>query len=565
MTRAILLNSACVITLLGAVACGPDQTSKQLEVTLSTANAASAVGARLELVRRVYLDRDYRPLWIDDSKLEGRALDLIETLCHAEREGLRAADYDLAGLQAELARLREDKKSNPPTLAALDLRLTRAFLDYGADLLAGRLDPQAVDNGWYIKARRAAIDSTLRSALSKDDLEDMVSPLRPRQKEYKELLQMLADYRELEAKGGWGTIAEVSRLQWGDEGPWVGVLHERLKATGDLAKAGGKPIYDDEVAKAVARFQERHGIAADGSVGPKTLAALNVPVETRIRIIELNLERYRWLPSDFGKRYIQVNIPDYRLYAYDDGKERLTMRVLVGDEYSHATPVFADSMTHVVFRPQWEVPRRILVDSVIPNVRKNIHYLAQHSYEVVDIARNEVIADPSAINWSKLDMNKLPFRVRQKPGSGNELGRVKFMFPNQFSIYLHDTPADSLFQKPDKTATHGCVRVEDAVKLAGYVLDRQNGWGDKEILEAIAADPTKDMAPTSVYLKQPVPVYLVYLTAFVRDGVLHFRDDPYSKDHRAMARMGPPAPGDPTQCEQLKAAVKALAEGGRLK
>jgi murein L,D-transpeptidase YcbB/YkuD len=559
MTRAILLNSACVITLLGATACGPDKTAKQLEVTLSSANAAPAVGARLELVRRVYLDRNYQPLWIDGSKLEARARDLIETLCHAEREGLRAADYDLAGLQTELARLREHKKSNPAALAALDLRLTRAFLDYGGDLLAGRLDPQAVQNGWYIKARRAAVDSTLRSTLLKDNFEDMVSPLRPRQKEYKELLEKLAEYREIEAKGGWGTIFGVSRLQWGDEGPYIEVLRERLQATGDLEKSNGKPIYDDKVAAAVARFQERHGIPADSSVDAKTLAALNVPVDTRIRIIELNLERYRWLPSDFGKRYILVNIPDYRLYAYDNGKERLTMRVGVGEEYSHATPVFADSMTHVVFRPYWEVPRRIMVDSVIPNVRKNIHYLAQHSYEVVDPARNEVIADPSAINWSKLDMKRIPFRVRQKPGPDNQLGTVKFMFPNQFSVYMHDTPADSLFQKQNRTDSHGCVRVEDAVKLAGYVLEKQEGWGDKEILMAIAADPTKDMTPTSVYLKEPVPVYLLYLTAFVRDGVLHFRDDPYRKDRRVMARMGQPALNDPSICEQLR----KLAEGPR--
>jgi murein L,D-transpeptidase YcbB/YkuD len=233
----------------------------------------------------------------------------------------------------------------------------------------------------------------------------------------------------------------------------------------------------------------------------------------------------------------------------------------VGEEYSHATPVFADSMTHLVFRPYWEVPRRIMVDSVIPNVRKNIHYLAQHSYEVVDLARNEVIADPSAINWSKLNMKKIPFRVRQKPGPDNQLGTVKFMFPNQFSVYLHDTPADSLFEKQKRTDSHGCVRVEDAVELAGYVLDKQEGWGDDEILQAIAADPTKDIAPTSVYLKHPVPVYLLYLTAFVRDGVLHFRDDPYSKDRRAMARMGRPAPNDRSECEQLK----KLAEGRRVK
>jgi murein L,D-transpeptidase YcbB/YkuD len=558
MTRASLLNSTYIITLLGAAACGRGETAKHLEGTLSSANAAPALGARLELVRRIYLDRDYQPIWIDGSELQGRALDLIETLCHAEREGLRSADYDLPGLQAQLAQLRETKKSNPAALAALELRLTRAFLDYGSDLLAGRLDPQAVQNGWYIKARRASVDSSLRHALSKDEFDDMLSPLRPRQKEYKELLEKLAEYREIEAKGGWGTIFGISRLQWGDEGPYIEVLRDRLQATGDLEKGGGKPIYDDRVAAAVARFQERHGIAADSSVDAKTLAALNVPVETRIRIIELNLERYRWLPSDFGPRYILVNIPDYRLHAYDDGEERLTMRVIVGDEYRHATPVFADSMTHVVFRPQWDVPRRVLVDEVIPNARKNIHYLAQHSYELVDIARNEVIADPSVINWSKLDMNKIPFRARQKPGSSNELGTVKFMFPNRFSIFLHDTPADSLFKKQNRTDSHGCVRVEDPVKLAGYVLAKQKGWGDDEILAAIAADPTKDMTPTSVYLKHPVPVYLLYLTAFVRDGVLQFRDDPYSKDHRAMARMGQSAPSDRSECEQLK----KLANGG---
>ncbi len=318
-------------------------------------------------------------------------------------------------------------------------------------------------------------------------------------------------------------------------------------------------MYDDDVAAAVARFQERHGIPADSAVGPATLAALNVPVETRIRQIELNLERYRWLPSDFGKRYILVNIPDYRLYAYDGGKERLTMRVIVGDDYGHATPVFADSMTYVVFRPQWDVPRRILVDEVIPKVRQNIVYLAQHSYEVVDTVRNEVIADPAAIDWSGLDSTNIHFRVRQKAGAGNALGNVKFMFPNQFSIYLHDTPADHLFDKQKRTLSHGCVRVEDPVKLAGYVLDGQKGWGEDEIREAIQpADSTAEIKSTTVDLEHPVPVYLLYLTAFMRDGELHFRDDPYGKDGEAMARMGPAAAADRSQCKELE----ELAEGG---
>ncbi len=479
MTRAILLNSACVITLLGAAACGPDKTAKQLEVTLSSANAERRSAPAWSWCAGSILIETTGPS--GSMARNSKAEPATSSRRCATRNGTDCAPPTTTSTASRTSWLGSgSKKSNPAALAALDLRLTRAFLDYGGDLLAGRLDPQAVDNGWYIKARRAAIDSTLRSALSKDGFGDMVSPLRPRQKEYEELLKMLAEYREIEAKGGWPTIAVVSRLQWGDEGPWVGVLRQRLKATGDLEEAGGKPIYDDKVAKAVARFQERHGITADGTVDPTTLAALNVPVETRIRIIELNLERYRWLPSDFGKRYILVNIPDYRLHAYDDGKERLTMRVIVGDEYSHATPVFADSMTYVVFRPQWDVPHRVLVDEVIPNVRKNIHYLAQHSYELVDIARNEVIADPSAINWSKLDRNKLPFRVRQKPGSDNELGTVKFMFPNQFAIYLHDTPADSLFEKQKRTGSSRLRESGACGQVGGVRAGPTGGLGGRQ-------------------------------------------------------------------------------------
>jgi L,D-transpeptidase YcbB len=489
---------------------------------------------------------------MDGRKVRGQARDLIETLCHAEREGLRAADYDLAGLRTELAQLRNEKDPAPRTVAALDLRLTRSFLDYGADLLAGRIDPQAVDNGWYIRARRAAIDSMLREAAQSRNFDDMIAPLRPRQREYKKLVDALDEYRELQGKGGWSPVPANKKLVRGDEGASVEALRARLHTTGELRHARGKPVYDDDVADAVARFQERHGLPVDSSVGPATLAALNVPIESRIRQIEINLERYRWLPSDFGKRYILVNIPDYQLYAYDKGKEALTMRVIVGDEYGNATPVFADSMTHIVFRPQWDMPRRILVDEVIPKVRKNIYYLAEHGYQVVDTAHNEVVTDPAAIDWSDLDSTNIHFRVRQKAGNGNALGNVKFMFPNQFSIYLHDTPADHLFERHERTLSHGCVRVEDPVKLAGYVLHRQGDWDEDKIRKAMQPADSGDVEPVPVDLKEPVPVYLVYLTAFVRDGELNFRDDPYKKDARAMSTMGKPAPLDRSDCKELE-------------
>jgi murein L,D-transpeptidase YcbB/YkuD len=541
MIRPILCFSTLVGSLIGLSACHRDKpTTEAIRSAVSSANPPAPFDAtRWKLVRDVYHNRHYRPLWLDGSRIESRTRELIETLCHAEREGLRAADYNLTGIRTALERLRAQRSPDSATVAALDIRITQGFLDYGADLLAGRLDPQAVDNGWYIRARRAAIDSILRAALRKKDLGNMMAPLRPRQREYQGLVDALAEYRELQSKGGWGSIREVTRLKRGAKGPWVGALRYRLAATGELRNPGGKPLYDDEVTRAVARFQERHGIPVDSVAGPATIAALNVPVETRIRQIELNLERYRWLPSDFGKRYILVNIPDYRLYAYDGGKERFTMRVIVGDEYGNATPVFADSMTFIVFRPQWDVPRRILVDEVIPKVREDIYYLAKHSYEVVDTVRNVVIDDPASIDWEDLDTTQIFFRVRQKSGAGNALGNVKFMFPNQFSIYLHDTPADQLFEKSRRTLSHGCVRVEDPIRLADYVLDGQKDWDEEKIRQAMAPTPKEqNVIPTTVDLERPVPVYLVYLTAFMRNGVLQFRNDPYGKDRQAMARMG---------------------------
>jgi murein L,D-transpeptidase YcbB/YkuD len=554
MKRAILVGSACVVLVVAASGCGGEnRLSGELRRTVSSAKAPEYLKApRWKLVRQVYRDRKYRPLWMDGRRVGGDGRDLIETLCHAEREGLRVSDYDLAGLRTALERLNGRKGALPAELAALDLRLTSLFIDYGADLLAGRLDPSAVDNGWYIRARRASIDSSLRAALRAGDFDDMVSPLRPRQREYRDLLGALADYRKIAAQGDWPRVPAGERLRLGDRGPRVAALKERLRASGDLgAPAKAKPVYDAKVAAAVGRFQQRHGIPEDSAVGPATLAALNVSAATRVRQIELNLERYRWLPSDFGKRYILVNIPDYQLYAYDDGKEVLRMRVIVGEEYGNATPVFADSMTYLVFRPHWEIPSRILVDEVIPRVRENIYYLAEHGYEVVDTKSHAVVADPSTIDWSDVDTTDLQFRVRQKSGDGNALGRVKFMFPNQFDIYLHDTPRDDLFDRPRRTLSHGCVRVEDPLRLAGYVLAPEGWWSETKIRDAMApGDSTETGTPLTVGLKHPVPVYLVYLTAFVRDGQLNFRDDPYGKDRQALGRMGKPS-AEAGQCDEL--------------
>jgi L,D-transpeptidase YcbB len=489
-----------------------------------------------------------------------RTKDLIANLCDAEREGLRPADYRLAELRRTVERLRPSlDKQRPEAFAVLDLELTRRFLDYGADLLAGRLDPKAVASEWYIRARRSSIDGTLRGAVQGQDFHGIVAPLRPHQPEYAELVKALAGYREILGQGGWPEVPGRSRLRRGDRGARVAVLRRRLRITGDLrGSAGGKPVYNRAVAKAVARFQARHGIPSDGIVGAATLAALNVPVQVRIRRIQLNLERYRWLPAEFGPRYTYVNIPAYELYAYDRGKPVLKMRVVVGDEYEKATPVFADSMTFVVFRPYWYVPQRILVREILPRIRKKRSYLVRHHFEVVDAKRESLVLNPRRINWSRVDTTKV--RVRQRGGSPtNPLGLVKFMFPNQFAVYLHDTPTRKLFNRAKRTLSHGCVWVEKPVELADYVLAGQDDWDEKKIREAMhtahSGDEDGGADGHTVTLERPVPVYIVYFTAFVRDGILNFRRDPYGKDREAIARLGKLSPSDPRLCEELQKLV----------
>jgi len=424
------------------------------------------------------------------------------------------------------------------------------MLAFGTDLLAGQLDPRTVDDGWYLRARRSSVDSTLRAAFREDGFPDLLKSLRPQQKEYRELVEALDDYREILRGGGWPTVPPGKALHRGDRGERVAALRERLRVTGDLdAPADAKPVYDDEVARAVARFQVRHGLEPDSGVGRATLSALNVPVETRILQVELNLDRYRWLPAEFEKRYLLVNIPDFHLRAYDDDREVFEQRVIVGDEYQNATPVFADSMTYLVFRPEWNVPSSILVNEMLPKLREDIYDLAAHGFEVVDTQADSVVRDPSSIDWDDVDSGELSYRVRQRPGENNSLGLVKFMFPNRFNIYLHDTPSRKLFDRPVRTLSHGCVRVEDPVQLADFVLDGQEGWDEGKVREAM--EDSKAKRGRTVSLEHPVPVYLLYLTAFVRDGELHIRNDPYGKDRRAMRRLGKPALDEPPICEEL--------------
>ncbi|MGW8321495.1 MAG: L,D-transpeptidase family protein [Thermodesulfobacteriota bacterium] len=305
-------------------------------------------------------------------------------------------------------------------------------------------------------------------------------------------------------------------------------LRARLIASGDLGtdEAADPEILDDRMEQAVRRFQGRHGLVEDGAVGPATLAALNVPVEDRIRQIELNMERWRWLPDDLGRRYILVNTADFSLEIVEEGESVLVMRVVAGKK-ARRTPVLSAKMTYLVLNPYWHVPHRIAVRDILPKVKKDPGYLDQQGIRVFESWEEFAPEIPSeTIDWSSITRHNFLFKLRQDSGPRNALGRVKFMFPNKFAIYLHDTPSRYMFKRKRRDFSSGCIRVEDPIDLACYVLRGNPKWTREEILSAIETGETR-----IVWLPEPIPVHVLYWTAWVdRQGAVHFRRDVYDRD-----------------------------------
>ncbi len=332
----------------------------------------------------------------------------------------------------------------------------------------------------------------------------------------------------------------------GDSGPRVAALRARLNASGDLtapSPAPGTPTldgYDDTVAAAVSHFQRRHGLEPTGKAGDDTLAELNVPIADRIRQMEVNLERWRWMPSSLGDRYIQVNVPDFRLDVVEDGQVPLSMRVIVGKPKSR-TPSFSGRMTYLELNPDWNLPDDIAANEVAPKLAANPGYLASHDMELIrGWGDKREVVDPSTVDAA--DLAKLgkgsPYRLRQRSGVGNPLGQVKFMFPNPFDVYLHGTPSQHLFARTVRNFSHGCVRLEKPADLAAYLLKDNPQWTPETIQDAIASGEHQ-----TVLLPKPLPVYILYWTVWVdADGTVELRRDLYGHDEaiaKALAQEPP--------------------------
>jgi murein L,D-transpeptidase YcbB/YkuD len=555
-----------ILLLLFAVSLAAGQTrtpaaGTSLHTAAATLHAMLAEGRHPDLkwgyfahcrkhLETLYEEYRFQPIWTRDSKPTGQALAVIEALAGAAETGLDPADYDAGLLVSKSQMLEKSAETSPAELALFDAALSIALMRYIADLHVGRINPKNLNFGLNIEAKKYDLPELVKAMVDGNRVGETLRGVEPDLPVYHRLKEALARYRTLAEDRTLTTLPDLVVLHPGDRHTGVPALRRLLTALGDLHRdqeqvnRGEDDLYSGTLVEAVKVFQRRHGLSVDGVVGKATMAALTTPLTRRVRKIELALERIRWLPSDSLGRHVVVNIPSFQLYAFLVGPGRedpiLTMGVIVGQAlHKHQTPIFADRMEYLVFRPYWNVPYSITTHELLPKIRRDPEYLGAHDYEIVSHFGGGAWAYPAnAENIERLVSGEL--KLRQTPGPRNALGLVKFILPNANNVYLHSTPAQRLFHRSRRDFSHGCIRVEDPVALAAFVLEANGGWDRERIERAM-----RGASPKRVDLAQPVPVYILYMTAAVdAAGEIFFYQDIYGHDARLekALRAGHPYP-----------------------
>jgi len=420
-----------------------------------------------------YEQRAYRPAWTHEKGLLPQARSLLSAIQKAEEQGLRPTDYHLNKVENLLPETRKIfKLPDPRLLVDIDLMLTDAFLIYGSHLVSGRINPESIDPQWFASRRELDLVQVLEAALRSAEIEKELYSLLPLHPDYEKLRKALAHYRQITADGGWPSVPIDLRIQKGDHGDQIPILRHRLAVEGFIEEAPTAldTLFDDELEQALKQFQIQNGLEPDGVLGKQTTRALNITVEERSRQITVNMERWRWLPQDLGSRYILVNIAGFYLDVIENQQPVMDMRIVAGKPYRR-TPVFSDKVTYLVMHPYWGVPKSLAIKDILPKVKKDPAFLAQQKFKIFrGRGANTKEIDPGSIDWPSVTSANLNFWFRQEPGPQNALGRIKFMFPNQFDVYLHDTPARELFAKARRDFSSGCIRIEKPLELADYLF-----------------------------------------------------------------------------------------------
>jgi L,D-transpeptidase YcbB len=482
-----------------------------------------------ERIGAFYETRQGRYLWHDEAGINEQGRQLYHWLAAAGRDGLDPADYHVIQLRP----LMDDPL--PAHRLLRELLLTDGYDRLARDLNAGRFDPQRADPLWQLQDDTIEPLSALDEALHRSDLQRLLDSLAPASDAYRRLREALARYRAIQSAGGWPALEIDHTLRSGDDDPAVVLLRTRLDAEsgGQLAAAPDPTRFDADLQAAVERQQQRYGLKADGVVGPDTLRALNVPLETRIAQILASMERWRWLPRNLAPEYLMVNTAGFEIELVEQDQVRFHKRTVNGSQVRQ-TPAFISRVTHLVANPTWTVPRTIAVEDILPRLQAGEDYLQRNRIRVYRRDGDDWGAvDPAGIDWSLYNKNHFPFVLRQDPGDGNSLGHVKFYMPNPYAVFLHDTPAIGLFQRANRALSSGCVRVEGAEQLARLLArDTAAGQG-ADFIRALESGRT---LVTS--LERPIPVYLTYFTSWVdMSGAVNFRPDVYRRDDRLMLAL----------------------------
>lgn len=497
---------------------------------LSAPDAQAAnVGCRAcQASAQFYEGRDQALAWTGPANV-ARFAELLEAVRGAQSHGLDPADYHLSELEAV----------DPvwPDLTA-DVVASDAYLTLAAHLSMGRLDPQSVEPEWTTQQGERDFVAYLQAALENGAIAASLAAIAPAEPSYDRLRVALAQYRSIAADGPWPLVEAGPPLHDGDRSPRVVQLRARLEATGEaepLAEDAEALLFDEALVSAVQAFQRSVSLDPDGVVGARTLAQLNITPDQRVGQLLANLERWRWLPEDLGRRHIRVNIADFSLEARNNGVVERRHDVIVGRDYRR-TPVFSAPLVYVIVNPWWETPYSLAVRDELPAFQRDREAVTRLGFQVID--QDGVVVDPATIDWTALTASTFPYRLRQAPGPLNALGEVKLIFPNRYNVYLHDTPTRDLFARARRAFSSGCVRVRDPLDLTAWVLAETPGW-TPERLAAVAAGTVT----TPVTLAQPIPVHILYWTA-VPDEVagVRFVPDLYQRDGRVLAALNEAPP-----------------------